>query len=67
MLKLAAEEGGKARLSAIKALTMLAELPKGRETLLDHLDMFQQCLKDPSEAVKRAAKTAISVIQWKPY
>uniref|UniRef100_A0A8B9FZB7 RSP14 protein n=1 Tax=Amazona collaria TaxID=241587 RepID=A0A8B9FZB7_9PSIT len=67
LLKLAAEEGGKARLSAIKALTMLAELPKGRETLLNHLDTFQQCLKDPSKAVRRAAKTAISVIQWKPY
>ncbi|XP_062487319.1 radial spoke head 14 homolog [Pezoporus occidentalis] len=67
LLKLAAEEGGKARLSAIKALTMLAELPKGRQTLLNHLDTFQQCLKDPSKAVERAAKTAISVIQWKPY
>ncbi|XP_030357375.1 radial spoke head 14 homolog isoform X1 [Strigops habroptila] len=67
LLKLAAEESGKAQLSAIKALTMLAELPKGRKTLLNHLDTFQQCLKDPSKAVKRAAKTAINVIQWKPY
>ncbi|NXX22137.1 RSP14 protein, partial [Podargus strigoides] len=66
LLKLAAEETSKARLSAIKALTMLAELPEGRRTLLHHTDTFQQCLNDPREAVKRAAETAISVIKWKP-
>ncbi|KAM6317923.1 radial spoke head 14 homolog [Podargus strigoides] len=67
LLKLAAEETSKARLSAIKALTMLAELPEGRRTLLHHTDTFQQCLNDPREAVKRAAETAISVIKWKPF
>lgn len=46
---------------------MLAELPEGRKTLLDHTDTFQQCLNDPCEAVKRAAKIAISVIKWKPF
>ncbi|KFV39914.1 Rhabdoid tumor deletion region protein 1, partial [Gavia stellata] len=66
LLKLVAEETSKARLSAIKTLTMLAELPEGRKTLLDHTDTFQQCLNDPCEAVKRAAKIAISVIKWKP-
>ncbi|NXP52886.1 RSP14 protein, partial [Heliornis fulica] len=66
LLKLVAEETSKARLSAIKTLTMLAELPEGRKTLLDHIDTFQQCLNDPCEAVKRAAKIAISVIKWKP-
>ncbi|NWS54499.1 RSP14 protein, partial [Chunga burmeisteri] len=66
LLKLVAEETSKARLSAIKTLTMLAELPEGRKTLLDHTDTFQQCLNDPREAVKRAAKIAISVIKWKP-
>ncbi|NXE72132.1 RSP14 protein, partial [Cochlearius cochlearius] len=66
LLKLVAEETSKARLSAIKTLTMLAELPEGRKTLLDHTDTFQQCLNDPCEAVRRAAKIAISVIQWKP-
>ncbi|NWY53402.1 RSP14 protein, partial [Chionis minor] len=66
LLKLVAEETSKARLSAIKTLTMLAELPEGRRTLLDHTDTFQQCLKDPCEAVKRAAQIAISVIKWKP-
>uniref|UniRef100_A0A663MAC3 Radial spoke head 14 homolog n=1 Tax=Athene cunicularia TaxID=194338 RepID=A0A663MAC3_ATHCN len=66
LLKLVAEETIKARLSAIKTLTMLAELPEGRKTLLDHIDTFQQCLNDPCEAVKRAAKIAISVIKWKP-
>uniref|UniRef100_A0A8C3KGE9 Radial spoke head 14 homolog n=1 Tax=Calidris pygmaea TaxID=425635 RepID=A0A8C3KGE9_9CHAR len=67
LLKLVAEETSKARLSAIKTLTMLAEVPQGRRTLLDHTDTFQQCLNDPSEAVKRAAETAISVIKWKPF
>ncbi|KFQ62209.1 Rhabdoid tumor deletion region protein 1, partial [Pelecanus crispus] len=66
LLKLVAEETSKARLSAIKTLTMLAELPEGRKTLLDHTGTFQQCLNDPCEAVKRAAKIAISVIKWKP-
>ncbi|XP_054076020.1 radial spoke head 14 homolog [Rissa tridactyla] len=67
LLKLVAEETSKARLSAIKTLTMLAEVPEGRRTLLHHTDTFQQCLNDPCEAVKRAAKIAISVIQWKPF
>uniref|UniRef100_A0A8D0F1D0 Radial spoke head 14 homolog n=1 Tax=Strix occidentalis caurina TaxID=311401 RepID=A0A8D0F1D0_STROC len=67
LLKLVAEETSKARLSSIKTLTMLAELPEGRKTLLDHIDTFQQCLNDPCEAVKRAAKIAISVIKWKPF
>ncbi|KGL96174.1 Rhabdoid tumor deletion region protein 1, partial [Charadrius vociferus] len=66
LLKLVAEETSKARLSAIKTLTMLAELPEGRKTLLDHTDTFQQCLNDPCEAVKRAAEIAIRVIKWKP-
>ncbi|NXG72750.1 RSP14 protein, partial [Baryphthengus martii] len=66
LLKLVAEETSKARLSAIKTLTMLAELPEGRKTLLDHTDTFQQCLNDPQKAVKRAAEIAISVIKWKP-
>ncbi|XP_010119514.1 PREDICTED: rhabdoid tumor deletion region protein 1-like, partial [Chlamydotis macqueenii] len=67
LLKLVAEETSKARLNAIKTLTMLAELPEGREALLDHTDTFQQCLNDPCEAVKRAAKIAISVIKMKPF
>ncbi|NWV01416.1 RSP14 protein, partial [Upupa epops] len=66
LLKLVAAETRKARLSAIKTLTMLAELPEGRKMLLDHTDTFQQCLNDPCEAVQRAAKIAISVIRWKP-
>ncbi|KAM6298084.1 radial spoke head 14 homolog [Aegotheles albertisi] len=67
LLKLVAEETSKARLSAIKTLTMLAELPEGRKTLLYHTDTFQQCQNDPSEAVKRAAEIALSVIRWKPF
>uniref|UniRef100_A0A8C0ZK12 Radial spoke head 14 homolog n=1 Tax=Cyanistes caeruleus TaxID=156563 RepID=A0A8C0ZK12_CYACU len=67
LLTLVAEETSKARLNAIKTLTLLAELPEGRKTLLDHRDTFQQCLDDPSEAVQRAAEIAITVIDWKPF
>ncbi|NWW89691.1 RSP14 protein, partial [Rhynochetos jubatus] len=66
LLKLVAEETSKARLSALKTLTMLAELPEGRKTLLEHTATFQQCLNDRREAVRRAAKVAIRVIAWKP-
>ncbi|NXH89080.1 RSP14 protein, partial [Edolisoma coerulescens] len=66
LLKLVAEETSKARLNAIKTLTLLAELPEGRQTLLDHRDTFRRCLDDPSEAVQRAARIAITVIEWKP-
>lgn len=66
LLKLVAEETSKARLNAIKTLTLLAELPEGRQTLLDHRGTFQRCLDDPSEAVQRAAQIAITVIEWKP-
>ncbi|EOA96302.1 Rhabdoid tumor deletion region protein 1, partial [Anas platyrhynchos] len=66
LLKLVAGETSKARLSAIKTLTMLAELPEGCRKLLDHTDTFQQCLNDPCEAVRRAAEIAIRVIKRKP-
>lgn len=67
LLTLVAEETSKARLNAIKTLTLLAELPEGRQALLDHRDTFLQCLHDPSEAVQRAAEIAIAVIDWKPF
>lgn len=66
LLSLVAEETSAARLNAIKALTLLAELPRGRQALLEHRETFQQCLHDPSEAVQRAAEIAIAVIDWKP-
>ncbi|NXN19336.1 RSP14 protein, partial [Indicator maculatus] len=66
LLRLATEKSSRARLSALKALTLLAELPQGRTTLLDHTATFEQCLSDPCEAVRRAATTAIGVIRWKP-
>ncbi|XP_015733709.1 radial spoke head 14 homolog [Coturnix japonica] len=66
LLKLVAKENSKARLNAIKTLTMLAEVGEGRKKLLERIDVFQQCQRDPSEAVKRATKIAIKVIQWKP-
>ncbi|EMP34155.1 Rhabdoid tumor deletion region protein 1 [Chelonia mydas] len=66
LLKLVDDETSKARLNAIKALTMLSEAPEGRKTLLNHVDLFRGQLNDSSEAVSRAAKIAIKVIEWKP-
>ncbi|XP_024053743.1 radial spoke head 14 homolog [Terrapene carolina triunguis] len=66
LLKLVDDETSKVRLNAIKALTMLSEAPEGRKTLLNHVDLFRGQLNDSSEAVSRAAKIAIKVIEWKP-
>ncbi|XP_075754117.1 radial spoke head 14 homolog isoform X2 [Pelodiscus sinensis] len=66
LLKLVSDESSKVRLNAIKSLTMLSETPEGRKVLLDHVDLFREHLNDPSEAVSRAAKIAIKVIEWKP-
>ncbi|NXC49855.1 RSP14 protein, partial [Penelope pileata] len=66
LLRLVAKESSSARLSAIKTLTMLAELAEGRRQLLAHTDTFQQCLRDPCEAVRRAAEAALRVIRWRP-
>lgn len=56
----------KARLNAIKALTMLAEAPEGRKFLQVHVPDFRVLEVDTSEAVRRAAQIAINVIEWKP-
>ncbi|CAM4564044.1 unnamed protein product [Lepidochelys kempii] len=66
LLKLVNDETSKVRLNAIKALTILSEAPEGRKTLLNHVDLFRGQLNDSSEAVSRAAKIAIKVIEWKP-
>ncbi|XP_044631303.1 radial spoke head 14 homolog isoform X1 [Equus asinus] len=56
----------KARLNAIKALTMLAEAPEGRRFLQAHVPNFRALEKDDNEAVRRAALVAIKVVEWKP-
>lgn len=53
-------------LNATKALTMLAEAPEGRQSLLSHLSIFQRLLMHDKEAIRRAAQVAIKVIEWKP-
>uniref|UniRef100_A0A673UCW2 Radial spoke head 14 homolog n=1 Tax=Suricata suricatta TaxID=37032 RepID=A0A673UCW2_SURSU len=55
----------KARLNATKALTMLAEAPEGRKFLKPYVPIFR-ILEMTPEAVRRAAKIAIKVIEWKP-
>lgn len=56
----------KARLNAVKTLTMLAEAPEGRKILQSHVTLFRSLEGDSSVAVKQAAKIAIKVIEWKP-
>ncbi|OBS57996.1 hypothetical protein A6R68_10880, partial [Neotoma lepida] len=53
-------------LNAIKALTMLAEAPEGRKSLLSHLPTFRVFLTHKNEAIQRAAQIAIKVIEWTP-
>ncbi|XP_006157240.1 radial spoke head 14 homolog [Tupaia chinensis] len=56
----------KVRLNATKALTMLAEAPEGRAYLQLHVPTFRVLETDSSEAIRRAALTALKVIEWKP-
>ncbi|XP_054852561.1 radial spoke head 14 homolog [Eublepharis macularius] len=66
LLPLIHDDKSKVRLYSLKALTMLAEAPEGRKTLLYHVKEFQERMKDPNEAVRRAATIAVEVITWKP-
>ncbi|KAJ1093471.1 hypothetical protein NDU88_006571 [Pleurodeles waltl] len=66
LLPLVKDSLSKVRLNTLKCLTNLSETSEGRKTLLDHTALLQELLDDPSEAVRKAATTALSVIQWKP-
>ncbi|NXU82536.1 RSP14 protein, partial [Xiphorhynchus elegans] len=66
LLQLVSERSSPARLNAVKALTLLAELPEGRAALLEHTDTLRRCLRDPRRVLRAAARTAITAIQWKP-
>ncbi|XP_066111115.1 radial spoke head 14 homolog [Saccopteryx bilineata] len=66
LLKMLGLPSRKARLNAIKALTMLAEAPEGRKFLQVHVAAFRVLQVDTDQAVQRAAKVAIEVIEWKP-
>ncbi|XP_002743661.1 radial spoke head 14 homolog isoform X1 [Callithrix jacchus] len=61
-----------ARLNATKALTMLAEAPEGRKVLQAHVPTFRAMEVEPhekphiAEALQRAARIAVSVIEFKP-
>ncbi|XP_011811743.1 PREDICTED: rhabdoid tumor deletion region protein 1 [Colobus angolensis palliatus] len=61
-----------ARLNTTKALTMLAEAPEGRKVLQGHVPTFRamevESYEKPqvAEALRRAARIAVSVIEFKP-
>lgn len=59
-------EKSEARLNAIKALTTLAEAPRGRAKLLENVKDISEHESDSSKAVARAAEIAKKVITWKP-
>ncbi|XP_043572029.1 radial spoke head 14 homolog [Chiloscyllium plagiosum] len=66
LLLLVNDPVNKVRLNVMKAIATVSETPEGRKILLDHVELLQDKLKDPSEAVRRAVKIAIDVITWKP-
>ncbi|TKC40286.1 hypothetical protein EI555_003924 [Monodon monoceros] len=66
LLELLHSSLSKARLNAIKVLTMLAEAPEGRKILQSHVPTFRALEEDTSAAVQRAAQIAVKVIEWKP-
>ena len=66
LLELLHSSLSKARLNAIKVLTMLAEAPEGRKLLQSHVPTLRALEEDTSAAVQRAAQIAVKVIEWKP-
>ncbi|KAJ7423745.1 radial spoke head 14 [Willisornis vidua] len=67
LLRLVGAGGSPARLNALRALALLAELPAGRAALQEHTGTVRQRLRDPSRAVQRAALSALRAIEWKPF
>ncbi|MEE6504221.1 hypothetical protein FKM82_005103 [Ascaphus truei] len=66
LLALLTDRLSRVRLNCLKALTNLSESPEGRCVLLQEVSLIEACLKDPSEAVRRASAIAVRVIRWKP-
>ncbi|KAK2504096.1 hypothetical protein MC885_020211 [Smutsia gigantea] len=66
LLQLTSSALSKARLNAVKALTMLAENPEGRKFLQAYVHTFRTLELDSSKAVRQAAQIAIKVIEWEP-
>lgn len=66
LLQLTSSALSKARLNAVKALTMLAEAPEGRKFLQAYVHVFRALELDSSKAVRQAAEIATKVIEWEP-
>ncbi|XP_066500408.1 radial spoke head 14 homolog [Hoplias malabaricus] len=52
--------------NALRALTCLAEAPRARILLRQHLPLIQTKLNNPEPIIQRAAHTAVQVISWTP-
>ena len=67
LLKLVHATSTETRLNSLKALTLLAEAPEGREALQHYVSEIEERIHDiESKAVARAAEIAVKVITWKP-
>ncbi|XP_074660858.1 radial spoke head 14 homolog [Tubulanus polymorphus] len=66
LVQLVDDSTSEVRLNALKALTCLSEAPKGRKTLLEHIEKIRERLTDEIPAVVKAAQIAEKVITWKP-
>ncbi|XP_067134338.1 radial spoke head 14 homolog [Centruroides vittatus] len=54
------------RKNCLKAITMLAEVPTGREFFLKNIQEIRHLLSDPDKEVREIAEVAYEVIIWKP-
>uniref|UniRef100_UPI00358FCA9F radial spoke head 14 homolog n=1 Tax=Myxine glutinosa TaxID=7769 RepID=UPI00358FCA9F len=66
LLKMLRDDYQEGRLHCVKALTVLGECPKARETLLGEIELLERLRFDQIPAVRHAVKVAIGVITWKP-
>lgn len=66
LLQLVVSENTTVCANALRALTVLAEVPRARAQLLEHVPLLNTRLTHPNTIIQRAASTAIEVISWKP-
>ncbi|KAI4901295.1 hypothetical protein NFI96_026339 [Prochilodus magdalenae] len=66
LLRLVESEDLAVCVNALRALTCLAEAPRARTQLLQHLPQLQARLHHPEPIIQRASATAIQVISWTP-
>lgn len=66
LLRVVASDNRAVCVNALRALTVLAEVPSARAQLLEHVPLLKTRLQHPDSIIQRVASTAIDVISWKP-